>query len=117
MIIAKAALLAVLLIAQVALGESQASSDALLAGYQRAAAVQAYEPNGMFRNLEMHARWIEGHDSFWYKRETEGGHEFVLVDAAKGSKSLAFNHGKVPRSRHGQGRRCLMVFSCLIIGA
>ena len=57
--------------------------------------MQAHQPNGMFRNLDIHPRWIEGHDSFWYKRETEGGYEFVLVDAAKGSRSLAFNHGKL----------------------
>lgn len=40
--------------------------------------------------------WIEGQDKFWYRRSpVPGASEFVLVDAASGKRSPAFDHARV----------------------
>src|SRR2546430_4109119 len=31
-------------------------------------------------------------DRFWFKRQTEKGHEIILVDAASGQQTAAFDH-------------------------
>ena len=38
--------------------------------------------------------WMPG-DKFWYRVLTPTGSEFVLVDAAKGTKTVAFDHEKL----------------------
>ena len=80
--------IALALLPAVALGQGT------LADYQRA------------RDLEMKARglvihspgqvtWIHGSDHFWYPRSARGGYEFVLVDAARGSRKAAFDQEKL----------------------
>ena len=43
------------------------------------------------KNLLVIPRWV-GDDEFWYLREAPGSQEFVLVDAATGTKQPAFDH-------------------------
>ncbi len=83
---------------QAAFSASHADSDVLNAAYERAAFIENYEHNGVFKNLALHPRWIEGHDSFWYKRETVDGFAFVLVDAAARKKAPAFDHKRLARA-------------------
>jgi dipeptidyl aminopeptidase/acylaminoacyl peptidase len=75
--------------------DSSQATNEMLGRYERAAHIETHEHNGVFRNLNVHPRWIEGHDSFWYERETESGHEYILIDADKAQKSLAFDHRKL----------------------
>ena len=46
----------------------------------------------MVKNVFVTPHWIGDTDSFWYKRETADGHDFVVVDAATGEKKPAFDH-------------------------
>jgi dipeptidyl aminopeptidase/acylaminoacyl peptidase len=47
------------------------------------------------RNVEIRPFWIGSSDRFWYRRQTETGHEFIVVDAATGRRLPAFDHGKL----------------------
>jgi dipeptidyl aminopeptidase/acylaminoacyl peptidase len=47
------------------------------------------------RNARIIPQWLTGPDRFWYRREVEGGIEFVLVDACSGERRPAFDHGEV----------------------
>jgi dipeptidyl-peptidase-4 len=42
--------------------------------------------------------WLPGEDRFWFRLERAGGHEFVLVDAATGTREPAFDHDLVARA-------------------
>jgi dipeptidyl aminopeptidase/acylaminoacyl peptidase len=50
--------------------------------------------------------WIDGTPMFWYRNELpQGGQEFIVVDASKGSRDPAFDHAAVanamgPSARH-----------------
>ena len=53
--------------------------------------------HGMFgksaaRNTTLFPVWIDDSNCFWYERELEAGKEFRLVDAEKGTNTVAFNH-------------------------
>jgi dipeptidyl aminopeptidase/acylaminoacyl peptidase len=70
-------------------------TEPLLARYQRAADIQAAKEKHWIRNETVFPRWIPGRDEFWYDRETATGHRFTLVDASTGTKSDAFDHGRL----------------------
>jgi len=38
--------------------------------------------------------WVSG-DRFWYRNQVFGGHEFIMVDAAAGSRAPAFHHDRL----------------------
>ncbi len=62
--------------------------------------VRAYQMRGgplleKLRNWFVVPHWIGRQDEFWYKRDTAGGFEFVLVDAATGRTHPAFDHQKL----------------------
>lgn len=63
-----------------------------LSDFERAEGLRAKYRNRVFRsNIE--PRWIEGSQRAWYRVEVAAGEfEFVVVDAAKGSRDLAFDH-------------------------
>ena len=43
--------------------------------------------------------WMEGTNKFWYRNDlTQGGKEFILVDATLGKRELAFDHEAVAKS-------------------
>src|SRR5882724_1963843 len=42
-------------------------------------------------NLDVTFNWIAGSDRFWFKRQTRSGYDFVVVDAATGRPSPAFD--------------------------
>ncbi|TMI94406.1 MAG: S9 family peptidase, partial [Bacteroidetes bacterium] len=43
------------------------------------------------------ANWLPG-DKFWYRVLTPSGSDFVLVDAVKGTRTVAFDHDKLAAS-------------------
>ncbi len=65
-----------------------------LADYQRAQGLQAKARN-LVVNVPGAVTWIDATNHFWYPRTVKGGTEFMLVDAAAGSKQLAFDHDKL----------------------
>ncbi|MGQ9801460.1 MAG: DPP IV N-terminal domain-containing protein [Candidatus Saccharicenans sp.] len=46
-------------------------------------------------NMPDRAVWIEKTPRFWYRKTVKGGQEFVLVDAEKATRGLAFDHEKL----------------------
>lgn len=45
---------------------------------------------------KVNARWFEDGSGFWYRREEPGKkYSFVVVDAAKGTREVAFDHAKL----------------------
>jgi dipeptidyl-peptidase-4 len=63
--------------------------------YQRAEELMGPNLEAKVFNVFVVPHWIGDADEFWYDRELAGGHEFVLVDSATGSKRPAFDHGAV----------------------
>ena len=79
----------------VAAADAKAPADEMLARYQRAAEIQTAHAHHWILNETVTPHWIPGRDQFWYERETPEGHRFVLVDAATGVKSDAFDQARV----------------------
>src|ERR1700761_3074630 len=65
--------------------------------YDRAAKLKD-KYKGLALNVADHPAWIEGTDSFWYRRSVEGGYEFVLVNAETQEKKPAFDATKLAAS-------------------
>ena len=71
-----------------------ALAQGTLADYQRGQGLQA-KARGLVVNAPGPANWIGESDHFWYTKSVAGGTEFVLVDAAAGTKKPAFDHDKL----------------------
>ena len=65
-----------------------------LADYQRAQGLQR-KARGLVVDSPGTAEWIGKSEHFWYPRTVKGGTEFLLVDAAAGTKKPAFDHDKL----------------------
>jgi dipeptidyl aminopeptidase/acylaminoacyl peptidase len=66
------------------------------ADYERATTLRN-KVQGLVSGIPERASWL-GSNRFWYRRAVKGGNEFVLVDAATGSKKPAFDHEKLATS-------------------
>ena len=75
--------------------DAQPPASEVRARYERAVAWQNYQAAHFVLNQEVYPFWIEGNDSFWYKRETEKGYRIVIVDAAHATRAEAFDHAKL----------------------
>jgi dipeptidyl aminopeptidase/acylaminoacyl peptidase len=62
-------------------GAAQAQQNDTRARYERAAAIQAAQPDRWLLNQRPSPRWIDA-NRFWFERETRAGHDYALVDAA-----------------------------------
>ncbi|HVT99886.1 MAG TPA: hypothetical protein VHE33_20470, partial [Acidobacteriaceae bacterium] len=70
------------------------NGQATRAEYDRALNLQKnYE--GLPIDLPDNVSWLPAGDRFIYRKSIEGGHEFVLVDAATQTKQPAFDHTKL----------------------
>lgn len=49
-------------------------------------------------NLEVYTNWIHESNYFWYVSENEKGFQFILVNAEKSEREMAFNHEKLANS-------------------
>jgi dipeptidyl aminopeptidase/acylaminoacyl peptidase len=70
--------------------------------YDRAAKL-ADRYKGLVLNVAETPTWLDdrqspGTDSFWYRRSVEGGHDFILVNAATQEKKPAFDQQKLAAS-------------------
>lgn len=64
------------------------------ADYELAEKMLAYNTSQLIDHATVHPNWLNN-DRFWYRVLTAKGSEFVLVDPAKGTKKLAFDHQKL----------------------
>jgi dipeptidyl aminopeptidase/acylaminoacyl peptidase len=71
-----------------------ALAQGTLADYQRAQGLQA-KARGLVVDSPGTAAWIGDSGQFWYARSAKGGSQYVMVDAASGSKKLAFDNEKL----------------------
>jgi len=53
-----------------------------------------YNTTPLVSNGAVNATWLPG-DRFWYRNQTANGSEFLLVDAAKATRTPAFDHAAV----------------------
>lgn len=77
-------------------------TEPLLPRYQRAADIQAAMEKHWIRNETVLPHWISGRNEFWYDRQTATGHRFTRVDASTGTKSDAFDHGRLATELAGK---------------
>ena len=65
------------------------------ADYERAANLRKLT-EGKVLNRRIEPRWSADGSRLWFRRETPGGgHEFILVDAEKGTRQAAFDHARL----------------------
>jgi len=76
-----------------------ASAQGTRDDYARAQRFLGANADGLVLNQQITPNWIGGTDRFWYRRElAERGEEFVLVDAARGTRGPAFDHGQLAQA-------------------
>src|SRR5947207_1600469 len=65
------------------------------ADYERANSLRKLTANKVFKT-EVKAHWFGNDTRFWYRNDLAGGgREFVLVDAEKATRRLAFDHERM----------------------
>ena len=78
---------------------AQAPAEAPIADrYARAAKLLLVPATTGVRNESVIPHWIGGQDRFWYLRQAEKGAAFVVVDAATGASSPAFDAPAIAES-------------------
>ena len=77
------------------------SPTGVAARYDRA--VKLLPPGGrqLVDSPQVQPNWILDTDTFWYKNQRGGRNEFVLVDAAAGTKHLAFDNARLAEGLKG----------------
>jgi len=74
------------------------AQDALtVKDYQNAESQMGYNTQKYVDRGNVNPNWMPG-DKFWYRVLTPTGSEFVLVDAVKGTRTVAFDHEKLAAS-------------------
>jgi dipeptidyl aminopeptidase/acylaminoacyl peptidase len=77
---------------------STSAQDALtVKDYQNAENQMGYNTQKYVDRGNVFPNWLPG-DKFWYRVLTPSGSEFVLVDAVKGTRTVAFDHDKLAAS-------------------
>ncbi len=64
------------------------------ADYARAEKFMGYNTNPLVYNGPVRATWLDD-GRFWYRTTTPEGSEFIIVDPEKGTRTPAFDHGKL----------------------
>src|SRR5678810_347143 len=71
------------------------AQDALtVKDYENAESKMGYNTQKYVDRGNVFPNWITG-EKFWYRVLTPTGSEFVLADAAKGTRTVAFDHEKL----------------------
>jgi len=76
---------------------SQNSNSLTEKDYQLAESRLIYNTASLIDHPSIRPNWLAG-DRFWYKNQTSSGVEYIFVDPAKGTRSLAFDHQKLASS-------------------
>jgi dipeptidyl aminopeptidase/acylaminoacyl peptidase len=75
-------------------GAAQQRAAVTAADYARAEQFLGYNTTPLVANGPVRATWLPD-DRFWYRNQTAGGSEFIVVDPATATKAPAFNHAAV----------------------
>ncbi|MYG80419.1 MAG: prolyl oligopeptidase family serine peptidase [Gemmatimonadetes bacterium] len=89
-----AAILAAASIAPAPLAAQQPAVTVTAEDYARAESFLAASTNGLVYSAAVQPNWLPG-DRFWYRNTLPGGAEFILVDAAAGTRVPAFDHERL----------------------
>ncbi len=89
-----AAILAAASIAPASLAAQQPAVTVTAEDYARAESFLAASTNGLVYGASVQPNWLPG-DRFWYRSTLPGGAEFILVDAAAGTRGPAFDHERL----------------------
>ena len=93
-----ATLMVASLITTVSATAQQRGSDASVAvttgDYARAEKFMGYNTTPLVFGSGVRPNWLSD-ERFWYRNSTAEGSEFVLVDAARGTRAPAFDHSKL----------------------
>ncbi len=66
--------------------------------YARAESFLPFNLTGKVRNASVVPQWLDGGERFWYRRETQTGHEVVLVESATGKRLPAPDATKLEKA-------------------
>ena len=80
------------LVSTIATGFAQAAATQV--DYERAAGLAA-KYRELLVDVPENPVWVAGEDTLVYSKNSNGGHEFVQVNAASGQKSAAFDHARL----------------------
>ena len=76
-------------------GEDRLEAGPLTAAdYRAAAALLEGNVGGLVKNARVEPHWLGDTGRFWYRRDTDAGHEYVVFDPATQDKVRAFDHEK-----------------------
>jgi dipeptidyl-peptidase 4 len=65
--------------------------------YARAERFLAWNVEPLVSGAEVQPQWLPG-ERFWYRNRIPEGHEFVVVDPARGTRERAFDHERLARA-------------------
>lgn len=60
--------------------------------YEKAECFLPAKIKSQIKNMQVIPHWTVGGDSFWYKKELDGGVSFVLLDCESGVEDMLFDH-------------------------
>lgn len=66
--------------------------------YDRAAALLSINIKDQVKNPWLSPHWFSDSKSFWYRKDTDQGGEYLIVDAQTGAQKSAFNHKKLAKA-------------------
>jgi dipeptidyl aminopeptidase/acylaminoacyl peptidase len=79
----------------IALAACAGRAQGTRADYERANKLRETTANRVFKQ-SVKPQWLPGNTRFWYRNDLPGGaREFILVDAAKGGRQMAFDHARL----------------------
>jgi dipeptidyl-peptidase 4 len=76
---------------------AQQTAPHTLAAYERAAQRLAAYTDTLVHRADVRPEWLDA-DRFWYRVRTAEGHEFILVDPARGTRERAFDHERLAQA-------------------
>lgn len=68
--------------------------------YERAESFMGYSTAPLIDGAAVRPNWLPG-NKFWYRNLTAAGAEYIMVDAAKGTRTSAFDHQKLAEALSG----------------
>jgi len=63
--------------------------------YGRAAQLLSWNTDNLVLGGAVRPNWIAGGDRFWYRTRVQEGHEFILVDPARGTRAALFDRHRL----------------------
>jgi dipeptidyl-peptidase 4 len=73
----------------------------LTADYARAERFLGRNADSLVSGATVQPAWLAG-NRFWYRNSVPGGHEFIVVDPARGTRERAFDHERMARALSAQ---------------